>query len=321
MTTKIIALLLSGLLAGVQQAAAAPFFGYYHVWDDDLGEVADHVDMLWIQSANPRENADALLRSHPKAAFVFEFQPLGQAFVGGQKIMSFDAARVDAILDAVEAWIPPHRSRLYAFSIVDEIETNPPSLDALQRLVDAIKARPALASIPLHVNFDNISPMYTRTPFVIPDRLDLVSITPAYGQSMATGVDASRIRTVMDRVADYNARRPGQPLRWLAIGDGWAPQPADAIHEVKARALYATALRLARERGIDIAGQIVFSYSDPPGGVKDSPGLREVWRAIGRDFLSGSSNPSPCEPPPPPPPAPHPPFPPFPFPVGDSVSW
>lgn len=269
-------------------AAAAPFFGYYHVWDADLADVADHTNMLWIQTANPRQHAETMLREHPKAAFILEFQALDQAHVNGQKIHSFDAGRVAAILDVVEAWLPPHKGRLYAFSIVDEIETNPPSLNALQRLIDAIKGRPLLADVKLHVNFDNISEMYTRAQFVIPERLDLISITPVYGRLLnGLGGDEGRFRAVLNRAAEQNTKRLGNPLKFLVIGDGWAPQRADAVHEVKARLLYRTALREAREVGVEVVGQMVFSYSEPAGSVKDSPVMREVWRAIGKEFVAG----------------------------------
>lgn len=282
-------------------ASAAPFFGYYHVWTEDVADVVDHTNLLWLQTANPRQDLDAMLRQHPRAAFVLEVQPLDQAMVEGQKIHSFDPIRVAAILDAVEAWLKPHRNRLYALSIVDEIETNPRSLRALQSLVEALKARPLLADAKLHVNFDNISPMYSRTPFVIPDGLDFVSITPRYGG--AVWYDEMRTRAVLERVAEWNQSH-GRRLGFMVIGDGWAPQAADAIHETKARELYGMALRLAKERGIDVVGQVVFAYSEPAGGVKDSPVMREVWRNIGMEFVAGRLPPPEPEPEPEPPPLP-----------------
>lgn len=302
-------------LSALSFNAGAGMFGYYHQTADDLLTTRRHTNLVHVQAANPATaSLDDVARLHPSAKVVFQFTALDISFYGHDgcqygKCMRADPVRVDEIVAAVEKAIIPHKSRLWALMIADEPETNPQTLDALKKLIEAIKANPTLSLIPLWVNFDNVQPFYTKAPFTIPNGIDIASLTPSYGRYCFSWIcETSRATVVMDTITTHNAQHPADPIKWVVVGDGWAEQ-ADAdtmgnwtftgyAHRNKIDGLYQAESNLANARGIEVAGELVFSYRYPgPHTVATAPeAIRDAWAAAGRKIIGQSSNPVPAPP-------------------------
>jgi hypothetical protein len=298
------------VLGALSFNAYAGMFGYYHQTSDDLLTTRRHTNLVHVQAANTATvSLDDVARLHPSAKIVFEFNTFDISFYGQNgckygKCMSANAVRVAEIVAAVERAIMPHKSRLWALMIADEPETNPPTLAALEQLIDAIKANPTLSSIPLWVNFDNVQPFYTRAPFTLPDGIDIASLTPAYGRYCFSWIcETARATVVMDAMATHNAQHPAESIKWVVVGDGWAEQ-ADAdergnwtftgyAHREKIDGLYQAESDLAHARGIEVAGELVFSHRYPgPHTVASAPeAIRDAWAAAGRKIMGQSENP------------------------------
>lgn len=281
--------------------AAEPFrFGYFHTAADGVVATRDYTNLVMILTADPETvSLDDAVVLHPSAQFVLEFGALKLSFRSStcayNKCMTFDKNRTEQILDAIEEGIQPYTGRIHSFLIVDEPETNPPTLKAIESLVDAIKARPALANIPLWINYDNVYAGYTLTPFILSNNIDIVSLTPQYGvycwyQLCETG----RYKVLL------NAVQQQQPLaKLMVVGDGWAKSPdwsdgsltaTGKAHLYKVQNLYSTASRMANELGISVLGEVVFSYNTPGQyTVASSPAaIRSAWKAVGRSMIEAT---------------------------------
>jgi hypothetical protein len=261
------------------------------VHNEHIEEVKGHTNIIHIQAANPNTNFHYLLDHHPTAPFILDFGAYHMKHLNGQKIFYTDSDRVNEILNAVEDLIRPHKHRAYAFLIMDEIETNPQSIQTLNYIVHEIKQRPLLADIKLWVNFDNIYSHYTGTPLVIPHGIDLVSLTPNYGCLSNLICERHRYRHLLPQVQEYNNNNPGKPLSLVVIGDSWSNHSIGINHIDKSDIYYDEVKKIADIHNISIVGQLVFAYSFPQQTVVTNWILQDKWKDIGTRFISGNNIP------------------------------
>lgn len=279
-------------------------FGYFHTNEAAIVATRDHTNLVSILTADPETaSLDRAAELHPSADLVLEFGALIRRFKGTagceyNKCLEFNANRVKAILDAVEKAILPYQNRIFALYIVDEPETNPPTLEAIDKLVDAIKARKTLASIPLWVNYDNVYSGYTGVEFRLSDGIDIVSLTPTFGLYCGYRLcETGRYTVLLNAVQRGNKSRTA-PYKLMVVGDGWSTSPdvsgasslsnTGMTHLYKADVLYSLASRMAGERGIEVLGELVFAYSTPGEYTIENShsSVKDKWRSIGKSFIN-----------------------------------
>lgn len=274
-------------------------FGFYHVFPDDIESVKDWTNVVHIQAANPDEPIEQILKNHPTAKFIFEFNALDISlnFQNGcqyEKCHFYDRDKVQSILTAVENTIEPYKDRIAALMIADEPETNSQTMDSLNNLITDIKQREKLTHIPLWINFDNINPVFTNTSFQIPNNVDWVSLTPNYGQYCYFMLcEQGRYDILFNEIHNH----PNTKI--MVVGDGWSNEP-DAYygsrlyqvgidHLTKIDRLYDGVKDRAIQEGVDVVGMMVFSWSFPgPYTVKYSTKvIKETWKRKSQEIIDG----------------------------------
>lgn len=275
-----------------------PFFGYWHQSPAGVQATMDHTNIVFVQAANPEQPLSEIAALHPTARILFQFSALDLKFRGGNcnwnKCMEFNAERVHGILDAVEQdVIFPYRTRLAAFLIADEPETNPLTLDSLQQLVDAIRSRPAFDHIPLWVNYNNVLSTYTDEEFFLTPGVDWISITPNYGARWNDQSPDFRYEFLL-QVASRQNPKP----KFVIVGDGWSKLEGDSdfkgtltetgiFHLEKIEKQYNHVMEMANLYGISVEGVIPFSWSFPGpytlGTSHDS--VKSKWREFAMNLI------------------------------------
>lgn len=243
------------------------------------------------------------MESVPTAKLVLEFSAYDMAFRSSNcrynKCFFHDSNRVNAILDAVEREILPYLSRTLALYIADEIETNPQSIDTINRIVANIRSRDSLKNLKLWVNFDNVHQSWSGTPLVLPEDIDIVSLTPSYGSRCYDVCDSDRYRVLLTAVKQHNITHQ-RKMALMIMSDGWhrsADHISGSLTEVgkvhldKIGKSFDGIKRYAEGLGIQVLGESVFSYSEPSYSVQQSSQIiKDAWRREGVRLISGQSS-------------------------------
>ena len=287
------------------------FFGYWHQSPVGVKATLDHTNVVFIQAANPEQPLNEIAALHPTAKILFQFSALDLVFRGGNcnwnKCMEFNSDRVKEILDSVEQHvITPYQSRLVAFLIADEPETNPLTLDALQQLVNAIRLRPAFDPIPIWVNYNNVLPTYTKAEFFLTPGVDWISMTPSYGTEWNDLSPDFRYDFLLQRASQQNPKP-----KLVIVGDAWSELEGDSnfngsltktgkIHLDKIEKQCDYISERADFYGISVVGVVPFSWSFPGSYTLGTSheSIKNKWRELAIRIL-GNTNSVPVEPIPP----------------------
>jgi hypothetical protein len=282
------------------------YFGYYKISSintiSTLSSIQDHANVIHITTADPStvslEQVDEFekLRSiNLPYKLIIEWGGLRLDFKGQNncqynKCFVYEEDRFQSILNSVIKNIAiPYKGKIAAFYIADEPETNPPTIEALNRAIQEIRKRPELDEIPLMINFDNVWERYTGAPFILPIGLDWASVTPDFGDYCYNGLcELEKYQILLDSMEEYNSKS-SHKMKLMIIGDAWS-RSKDVENNVlsvtgenhlrKVNELYDLASSMAGERRIEVVGMLVFAYSTCCGGfsLEDSSNvIKNAW--------------------------------------------
>ena len=287
------------------------FFGYYKIKGiNDLKAMQDHASVVHLLTADPSTISFAELNAFENertmnASFkvIVEWGGLtllhrGQEGCNYNKCFRYDERRfTDNLNGVIDTIVKPHGHKVLAFYICDEPETNPPTIEALNRAIVEIRKRPETSNIPLWINFDNVLPQFTGTSFVLPNGLDWASLTPAFGQACSpSSCDSARYSLLLDAIAARNASST-RKISIVAIGDAWSRSSdlnssgglsdTGVNHLGKIDYLYDYVASEAGRRGITLNGMLAFAWSECCGGYSlenSHPSIKDKWRAKGKSI-------------------------------------